>query len=88
MLIFHSDLESIAADEASERFTKFLKKYNKRKLSEEFYVKASEPEAPQKPYYPPAPTTGDVSILLFYAYCPIPMTRGTNLSTTTQSIFF
>ena len=46
-----------------------MKKFNKQKLPEK-YSKIPK-------YYPPAPTTGDVSILLFYAYTPYGlMTRG------------
>jgi len=46
-----------------------VKKYNKQKLAEEYYIEEV------KPKWAPAPTTGDVSILLFYAYCPVTMTR-------------
>ena len=62
-------LKDLSAEDASERFKKFVKKYNKNKLAEEYYVEEV------KPKWAPAPTTGDVSILLFYAYCPVTMTR-------------
>ena len=65
--VSYSELDSLSEEKAQKKFVKkFVKKYNKRKLAEIYYAK----------YYPPAPTTGDVTILLFYAYCPVAMTRG------------
>ena len=66
---YDSELDNLNSEETSERFAKFVKKFNKQKLPEK-YSKIPK-------YYPPAPTTGDVSILLFYAYTPYGlMTRG------------
>jgi hypothetical protein len=62
----------VSEERAKEKFAKFVKKFNKRKLSEEYLLLP-----PKKKEYPPIPTTGDVSILLFYAYVPGGlMTRG------------
>ena len=70
VLFFSSVLKDLSAEDASEKFQKFVKKYNKNKLAKEYYIEEV------KPKWAPAPTTGDVSILLFYAYCPVTMTRG------------
>ena len=60
-------------DDISERFEKYVKKFNKGKLPEEYLALP-----PPVKVYPPLPTTGAVSILLFYAYVPKGlMIRGT-----------
>ena len=66
------NLDKMTEGDISERFEKYVKKFNKGKLPEEYLTLL-----PSVKVYPPIPTTGDVSILLFYAYAPKGlMTRG------------
>ena len=66
------NLDEMTEDDISERFEKYVKKFNKGKLPEEYLTLP-----PPVKVYPLIPTSGDVSILLFYAYVPKGlMTRG------------